>query len=167
MSKVYANEILLGVKLVFRNFRGLERRNSAGRTMNASGKRNFNVQLNEEQYHDLKKKGWGVRSWETTDGEVMYLLKVNLGWSDNGRGPMIKVCPTDGTKGVMLDEESVGQLDVQQVDSADLVIRPYNWDDSDEPNASAWLRSMKVYVYVDPLEAEFMSEMDDEEMPFE
>lgn len=167
--KVYENEMLQGVKLMFRNFRGRERKNKRGQIVNASGKRNFNVQLNEEQYEDLKEKGWGVHTWITPDGDTVYLLKVSLGWNDDGRGPMIKLTPTDGTKGVMLDEESIGTLDTQEVESADIVIRPYNWDESGQYGAAAYLRSMKAYVYIDPLEAEMMADLDDSapEMPFE
>lgn len=168
--KVYDNEILQGVKLIFRNFRGLERKNPKGKIMNAAGKRNFNIQLNAEQYEDLQDKGWGVRTWEDADGETLYLLKVNLGWNDSGRGPLVKLTPTDGSKGVILNEDTIGILDTQEVESADVVIRPHNWDDTGENGASAWLRSMKAYVYVDPLESEIMSEMeesDSEELAFE
>jgi hypothetical protein len=168
--KVYDNEILQGVKLIFRNFRGLERKNTKGKTMNAAGKRNFNIQLNSEQYEDLRDKGWSVRTWEDADGATLYLLKVNLGWNDSGRGPLVKLTPTDGSKVVILDEDTIGILDTQEVESADVVIRPYNWDSTGENGASAWLKSMKAYVYVDPIESEIMSEMeesDSEELPFD
>lgn len=168
--KVYENEMLQGVKLIFRNFRGLERKNAKGKTMNAAGKRNFNIQLNAEQYEYLLEAGWSVRTWEDADGATLYLLKVNLGWNDSGRGPLVKLTPTDGSKGVILNEDTIGILDTQEVESADVVIRPYNWDDTGASGASAWLKSMKAYVYVDPIESEIMSEMeesDGEELPFD
>ena len=160
--RVDKNELLQGVTLKYRNFRGLERK-LGGRVLNAEGKRNFNVVLNEEQYEDLKRKGWSVRKKEDADGNPEYLIKVNVMFG--ARPPMIKMVPSDGGKGIMVTEESVDQLDFVEIDNAELVIRPYNWDETGNNGAAAYLRSMWLDIYIDPLEAAMMAE-DDEELPF-
>ena len=161
--RVEKNELLQGVRLKYRNFRGLERK-QGGRVLNADGKRNFNVVLNEDQYLDLKEKGWAVRAKEDADGNPEYLLKVNLQFGV--RPPMIKMVPSDGGKGIMVTEETVDQLDFVEIDNAELVIRPYNWDESGQYGAAAYLRSMRLDIYIDPLEAAMMAE-DEAELPFE
>ena len=161
--RVEKNELLQGVRLKYRNFRGLERK-QGGRVLNADGKRNFNVVLNEDQYLDLKEKGWAVRAKEDADGNPEYLLKVNLQFGV--RPPMIKMVPSDGGKGIMVTEETVDQLDFAEIDNAELVIRPYNWDESGQHGAAAYLRSMRLDIYIDPLEAAMMAE-DEAELPFE
>jgi hypothetical protein len=157
------NEYLQGVRIKYRNFRGLERK-FGGRVMNQAGKRNFCVVLNEEQYVDLKEKGWQVKAGTDKDGEPEYTIKVNV--SFGGRPPKIAMAPTDKEQGIMLDEETVGQLDFVDIENAEVVIRPYVWDESGQYGAAAYLRTLKVDIYVDPLEAS-MGAYDDEAMPFE
>lgn len=162
MNTYMKNEFLQGVRIKYRNFRGLERK-IGGRVMNQAGKRNFCVVLNEEQFLDLRDKGWQVKAGTNKDGEPEYTIKVSI--SFGGRPPMIKMAPTDKEKGVMLDEDTIDQLDFVDIENAELVIRPYVWDESGQYGAAAYLRSMKVDIYVDPLEAT-MGMYDEEELPF-
>ena len=164
MSNVTKMEFLEGVGLKYKNFRGEERK-QGGRIMNQAGKRNFNIILNEEQYEDLKAKGWQVRENETSNGDTEYLIKVNVSYG--GRPPMIKLVPTDNSKPISITEASVGSLDMLDIVNAEVVIRPYNWDDTGRYGAAAYLRSMKLDIYVDPLEAKMGFYDNDEPMPFE
>lgn len=164
MANRMSNEFLQGVRIKYRNFRGLERKIN-GRIMNQEGKRNFCVVLNEEQYEDLRDKGWQVKAGIDKDGEPEYTIKVSI--SFGGRPPMIKMRPTDKEKGIMLDEETIDQLDFVDIENADLVIRPYVWDETGKYGASAYLRSMQVDIYVDPLEATMGMYDGEEELPFE
>lgn len=155
---VERNELLENVKLTFRNFRGLERTDSKGRIVNAAGKRNFSVILDEAMAEDLDYKGWNVKRSEY-DGMVRYTLPVTVAFT--GRPPKILMKAEGESKGVVLSEDTVGQLDYSDILRADLIIRPYNWEVNGQTGVKAYLRSMEVTIYVDPIEARMQAEEED------
>ncbi len=155
------NELIEHAKLIFRNFRGAERTDKQGHIVNQEGKRNFCVVLNETQAEDLLEKGWNVKrsEWE---GQVQYTLQVAV--SFKGRPPKILQRAKDEQRGVILDENTVGQLDFGTIEYADLIIRAYPWEVNGISGVKAYLRSMEVIMYVDPIEARMASY--EEEMPW-
>lgn len=78
MTYVYDKEtgryVVKKARIMFPNFRGAEQ------DYNAKGKRNFNLQINEELANDLRDQGVHVRYREprNEDEEGRYLLKVGV-----------------------------------------------------------------------------------------
>ena len=92
-----------------RNFSGKEKKNRFGKIVNGEGRRNFLVELSEDQFHDLKDRGWdvGVFGAEATDRDPTYFIRVNVSWYK--ASPKIHYI-SEGID-TLLDESRVGDLD--------------------------------------------------------
>lgn len=135
-----------------RNFRGLE----IGR-WNKEGDRNFCVFLDPTQVdvEKLIEEGWNIKvSQNPKDpmAEPSYLLRVKVKFhpsdSDYARlNPKILIMSTKGE--MMMDEESVGDLDSAQIVKANLTIRG-RWSESPTyTGVTAYLSKMVVRIYED------------------
>lgn len=140
--------------IVFRNFRGEERGQ-----YNKAGDRNFSVVIEDEELaRQLIEDGWKVkiRTPKREDAEPFYHLPVKVSF----KYPP-KIVRIAGRHKTLLDEDSVGCLDFDDIARVDLVIRPYVWNVNDGHGVKAYVKSM----YVTVLEDEFASKYDDEEFP--
>lgn len=91
-----------------RNFSGKEKQRN-GRIVNGEGRRNFLVELTEDQYNDLKDHGWdvGVFGADKQDRDPTYFLRVHVSWYKED--PLIHYI--SGDVDTLLDESRVGDLD--------------------------------------------------------
>ena len=129
-------------RLVYRNFAG------APSKFNREGDRNFAIVIDNQDLADkLIEEGWNVKikqPREEGDEPFIYLpVKVKF----NDYGP--KVYLTSGDRTNMLDEESVGILDRIRILSADLDVRPYDWEVNGKEGRTAYLQSMGVTQLMD------------------
>ena len=128
----------------------LEWVNFAGRRTeyNAEGNRNFHVVIDSEQSaEDLKRIGLNVKfkaDYKHPDGR--YVLKVNVNY-DTEYPPRIFLITN--TNKVLLDGESVKQLDNMRIISADLEINPHHWSKGKNEGVSAYIRTMYVTIEED------------------
>lgn len=139
------------VKIVFRNFRGEERGQ-----WNKAGDRNFSVVIEDEALaQQLIEDGWKVkiRKPKREDAEPFYHLPVKVSF----KYPP-KIVRIAGRHKTLLDENSVGCLDFDNISRVDIVIRPYMWDVNGSHGVAAYVKSM----YVTVLEDVFASRYDDE-----
>jgi hypothetical protein len=141
--------ILEGVAIPqgFRNFSGISRK------FNEEGNRNFCVFLDEETAQALKKDGWNVR-WlqpRNEEEEPAPILKVKVQYQrrdgTRARPPRIMLITSKGK--TPLDEGTVPLLDWAEIISADMEIRPYEYEPG---KISAYLHSLWVTIRDDPLE---------------
>lgn len=137
--------------IIFRNFRG------AADMYNREGDRNFAVRIFEEEIADeLIAQGWNVKKKpprEEGEDPFMYLpVKIKF----NDRGP--KAYLRSGNKVVTLDEESIACLDDVDIISADLDIRPYDWDINGKIGRTAYLQSIHVEQNLDRFAARYAEE---------
>ncbi len=79
---------------------------------------NFNVVVTEECAHKLMDEGFTVKEYEDRDGNLMYRIKVNARF-DNFPPKVFKVC---GKKKIRLDEESIADLDRDEIVKLDMLI---------------------------------------------
>ena len=79
---------------------------------------NFNVALTEECANKLIDEGYSVKEREDRDGNPQYLLKVNARF-DNFPPKVFKVC---GKKKIRLDEETIKDLDRDEIVKCDMTV---------------------------------------------
>lgn len=148
--------------IIFRNFSG------AASKFNREGDRNFAVVIDDQEIADaLVQEGWNVRikpARKDGDDPFMYLpVKIKF----NYRGPNVYL--QSGPSRTKLDEESIRCLDDIDIASADIDIRPYDWDVNGKTGRTAYLEAICVTQKVDrfaPTRFETVAESDDDSLPF-
>lgn len=177
-QKRLSNIKIEGGRLIFKNFQGKE-----NLPYNKEGERNFGVLLDDELAEALKADGWHVkyRPPRPDDDYEQPWLSVKVKY---GKYPPIIVLITSSGK-VRLDEDTINQLDWTLIQTADMIIRPYEYPAMLDKNGkeirpagvAAYLKSLYVTVREDDLAAKYadipeigapMNVVDDseEEVPF-
>lgn len=137
-------------KFMFRpNFEG------RGDKYNPEGRRYFNVQIDSETAAALDADGWNVKKWESKedpDAEPIYYIKVRVNYASRNQPKIYTIC-----NGVLtlLDEETVGSLDYDEIETMDLTINPSEWEMNGTTGISAYLKTMYVTLVCDPLAAKY------------
>ena len=121
----------------YRNFSGMKTE------YNRAGNRTFSIFLPEETAVILQEEGWHVKHKPPRrEGEDdRWQMDIAVGF--DRYPPTIKVTSADGTTS-FLTEESVGILDSADIESADIELRPYNWEVNGKVGVKAYLREMDV-----------------------
>lgn len=140
-----------GVKIIFRNLTGAERK------FNAAGKRNFSIVLSPEQATAMKADGWNVKIREPKDEEGDTLLHIKANVNYKGRPPAIWLVTSRGRS--LLDETTVGMLDYAEITNVDVILHPYFFDE-DTVVPAAYVKTMFVTISEDELELKY-AELED------
>lgn len=138
--------IIEDAKIIFRNFGGRETQ------FNHEGDRNFCVVLEDEELiNKLAADGWNVKIRQPkVEGDTPFnYMKVNVSY--RVRPPKVYMVFERTNRKVLLNEETVGQLDYSDILGADLVINPRHWDSGNNSGISAYLSSAYIKVDEDPL----------------
>ena len=153
------NLILEDVKVIFKNFKGEERK------FNRAGARNFYAVLSVKQAEKLEDEGWSIRWLEPrNDGdERRPIIKISINYNNTNRKPKVIMVTGKGKTAVKteLDEEAIEALDSAEIDTADIVARPYEWNVRESSGVSAYLST----GYFNVIEDEFYKKYYDEEVP--
>lgn len=123
------------VDILFKNFSGRPTKfDSRG------GAITFSVKLTKEQADDLAADGWNVKITQPHDeyDEPLYHLPVEAKF---GAYPPV-IWKVTGRKKVALNEDTVFSLDRVRIESADLVVSPYEWEVGDKHGVKAYVRTM-------------------------
>ena len=144
---VKKNITIEDAKLIFRNFAGEESK------FNSKGKRNFCVLLDPETAKELEEDGWNVK-WpparENGEERDPYLqVKVSF---DNFPPKVIIVSSQGKTR---LDADTINTLDYASIETADVIIRPYNYEVNGKKGVSAYLKSLYVTIQEDELDLKY------------
>lgn len=116
-----------------RNFRGEERL-----PYNPKGRRNFCLSLDPELAKDMEEEGWNVKY----DRDDIPYIPVAVSF-ENYRPKIFKVTSRGKT---MLDEETVGDLDDDEIENVDVIIRPYCWTVNGTHGIKAYVKDMYVTI---------------------
>lgn len=120
---------------------------------NPEGRRNFCVFIDDIKVaEDMERDGWNIR-WldpknEGDERRAFLSVAVNF----NNIPPKIILMTSKGQ--TKLGEDEVGMLDWAEKTNVDITINPRHWDDNGRHRIKAYLRTMKVSIYEDELEAE-------------
>lgn len=146
----------------FRNFRGINKYNPK------DTESNFAIKLPEAMAEDLKAKGWHIR-WTKVKPEApedikpIPYLKVSVNFNSK-KPPVVNMII--GKTVTQLDEKSIASLDSATIDKFTFEITPYDWDESGQYGAKAYLKAMNVFCEESLLESElrkYMEEFTDDE----
>jgi len=145
--------------IAFRNFSGKESK------FNRAGNRNFCIIFDQETGEELKEQGWNLRILQSRDEDEApaYCLSVSTMF---GKFPP-KVYMIVGKKKTLLDEYTIGNLDFAEIENADVIIRPYNWEVQGKTGVKAYVQTMYVEIREDKFASKYdFDNMDDEDVPF-
>ena len=137
--------VMEDAQIIFRNFSG------KGNRYNREGSRNFCVVIPEENYDDFSEPGWNIKELKPRDegDEPLKYTQIMVNYLNSPP----KIVLVSGKKKTILDEESVGILDWEDITHVDLIINPYLWEINDTSGIKGYVKTMYVTVY----EADFES----------
>lgn len=151
ITKNYENIVMENVKFKYPNFSGREvisRKN--GKVLNKEGDRNFGIIIDKDTADALVENGWNVKvtpGYEEGDPDQYWLpVAINFNFYQPPKVKMIT-----GKKGMILTEDTIGELDSAYILKADVVVRPRYWTDdrTGEDRIKAYLHTLRVEVEPD------------------
>lgn len=159
------NELIIeNARIIFRNFAG------AATNYNREGARNFCVILEDENVvENLIDDGWNVKYLKPRDedDQPTPYIQVSVNF-DNIPPEVYTIMEKSNGKKIRtkLDEDTVDTLDDVNIETVDLMIRPYHWNVNGKGGVKAYLK--KIYVTIDPdlLASKYADFEDDDDMPY-
>ena len=141
-----------GARIAFRNFAGKEDK------YNRAGDRNFCIILDPKLADQLAVKGWNIKllkAREEGDEDQPY-LQVAVSWKNKPPRIVLLSERRDGKMSrTPIDEELVEMLDFSEIVTVDVTITPYRWEVGENSGVKAYLKTMFMTIYVDPLELKY------------
>lgn len=128
-----------GAMIIWKNFSG-------ERDKFNPGKRGFSVVIDDTVMADeLRQEGWNVKDRPLQEGaddsEQEWTLPVKLNMNRYTQVWLIV-----GNHKMLLDEDTVSQLDVVDIVNCDISIRPYEWEMNGRTGITAYVDSMYVTI---------------------
>jgi hypothetical protein len=145
------------VTILFRNFAGAPDKYHRNSQMP-----NFWVVLTPEKAQELIDEGLNVREKLNRDGDTEYRLQVFVNYG-NFPPTVIKICGKVQTK---LDEDTIADLDRDELEKVDLAISPYRWTFEDRDGVKAYLDKGYFTIVEDRLSQMYEEDLREEELPF-
>ena len=149
-------------RLMFKNFSG------KASQFNREGNRNFAVRISDPETADtMKKDGWNVKALKPREegDEPTYYITVNVNF--NAFPP--NIYRIAGKMKTLLNEETVGIIDRDEIVCADLIISPYRWEIGTNSGIKGYLKAAYITVEEDEFASKYGIYDDftnDEEVPF-
>lgn len=125
---------------------------------------NFWLVLNEDAAKKLIDRGLNVRIFTNRDGDEEYRLQV---FANYGNYPptIYKCC---GKKSVLLDDDSIRDLDRDEIIGIDLKISPYHWKFNNTEGVKAYISKAYFKILEDRID-KMLNSLDktDESYPYD
>ncbi len=130
-------------------------RNFAGREgmFNDAGNRNFAVRLPQNRFDldSMLEDGWNVKFFKPRDEHDVPDAFLNVTVSYRVRKPSIILVTDEGRIQTPLDEDSIDVIDYADIESADVIINPYEWSVRGEHGVKAYLEKAWINIREDKL----------------
>lgn len=140
--------ILEDVTIMFKNFSG-----RAGQ-YNREGDRNFVAVLPEDIATQMMEDGWNVRHLDPKEEGDSPLYYISVAVRFNNYPPRVVMITSRGKTNI--GEGEINLLDLAMIESADLIIRPYEWEVNGKRGVKAYLKSLYVTIQEDELEQKYI-----------
>ena len=144
------DEILLeNVKILFRNFRGLEG------PYNKLGDRNFCIILPDPDIATgMAEAGWNIKTTREReeDGEItpgLPYIEMKLGYNPKAKPPLVVMVTDRGRTN--LGEHEVDLLDFADIVNTDIIFAPHYWENGAKHGLKAYVRSVYFTIEEDAL----------------
>ena len=138
-------------RIGFRNFAG------EARQYNNAGRRNFSVFLPVDDAQKLLSDGWNVKFLKPRDEEDDPQAHIPVEVSFRNFPPKILMITKSGRrkKTTELNEDSVNVLDWAEIESVDVILRPYEWAVNGKEGVKAYLKTMYITIVEDQFAAKY------------
>jgi len=139
------------IRLIWKNFAGEKR------LFNEQGKRNFSIPLDEEIALQLREIGWNIKdnAHKVDKGQPLdYHIPVTVKM-DARIPPRVFLIVRSKNIRIPLDEDTIGLLDTAELDTVDVVLRPFNWDVQGKQGVAAYLKLLYATLQEDPLDLKY------------
>jgi hypothetical protein len=142
--------VLEDVTILFPNFAGEKKR------FNDEGKRNFCIALPEDLAEVMAEEGWNVKRLRPLDENEVGtpFLKINVNYKGRTK-PKASVVTLSRNIRTPLDEEDIELFDWAEFATVDIIINPYDWDNSGIPTRTAYLANIIGIFAEDMLEQKY------------
>lgn len=127
------NVVIENARIWARNFKGEEHL-----PYNPRGRRNFCLSLDPELAQEMIDEGWNVKY----DRDDIPYIPVAVSF-DKYPPKIYKVTSHGKT---LLDEETVGDLDDDEIVNIDIILRPYCWSVNGSSGVKAYVKNMYVTI---------------------
>lgn len=122
--------------------------------------RNFTVVLKDERAIELERQGFNIRWREFPDGNKEATLRVFARY-DSFPPKIYKVTKDNMT---LLNEETVGSIDNDEIIHLDLVLSPYHWEVNGNKGVKAYVKSAYFAIAEDKFSSRY--DMSSGKLPF-
>lgn len=142
--------VITNAKLIFKNLEGRENKVN-GRILNNKGERSFGVFIDPAMAERLSADGWKIKFLpprpDDPDQSPKPWMRVKVKYGKIP--PIVNLISSRGK--TRLTEETVGIVDTAWCKNVDLVIRPYNYPESNfgPAGVAAYLKAMYVTIHED------------------
>lgn len=147
MNERVSNIVMENAQIRFRNFSGKEGR------FNPAGRRNFCVLLTDDIVDSLIRDGWNIKYLNPRDEDEAPQPYIQVSVNFDNIPPKVWLITSRGK--TLLDEESVNMLDWAELQSVDLIIRPYQWEMNGKTGVKAYLKSGYFTIVEDEFESKY------------
>lgn len=147
------NITLEDVTIAFRNFSGAES------SYNRAGDRNFAILLDAETADRLARLGWNVKTLNAREEGDEPQPYIQVALSYKVREPKIAIVTSKGM--TYLPEGLVDQLDWVDIETADVILNPYEWRVNGKTGIKAYVTTLVVKIVEDYLINKWSAWVDD------
>lgn len=162
-KKVTRNITIEDVKIVNKNFAGKRT------DYNNAGNRNFCILLPDGLAEELMEEGWNVKHFRPREDDPDQYEQpfLNVKIKFDPYPPVVQLITSKGK--IKLDEETIDQLDWSIIETADIIIRPYNYPATRDREAgvSAYVKALYVTIKEDELAKKYadVPDLDGDDLP--
>lgn len=140
--------IIDDARIIFRNFSGAQTQ------YNRKGDRNFSLVIDsEEAARKLESEGWNIKIKPPRDEDDTPLMFLPVKVKFNDYGPRVYLKSGDNFN--ELSEATVDTLDNIDIVSADMDIRPFDWEVNGKTGRTAYLEGITVIQQIDRFRARY------------